>query len=384
MIVSPVRRRKAQILLAGALGIPLVAITATWILLGATTASPGGSGPATGGGTTGTHTPVSTPQSAASVPTASGQIVLTRNTPDASTTYSLVGWDGKQVRTFTSSEMGGAGGMLGQSPDGSRFVAVVHNPSQQRVVMTVGGRRLGSLDPHDQFLWGDDNQHLCLVRNPQPAAQVQSTLAITDGGTSTTLGNLGAGSSEQDALHEVAVCSITHNLVVILDENAVASGGSLRAATVAIREFSLSPFHLLKQVDLHQAAATVIESSDGAYFAEESLQAPFSNKIIRAADGATVASVTDRIVLGFTGDDSEIAVGLQTASSATDLLEMRKVIGGNVVATFPGHMTVIHFRPASPDTFLATTTQPLGPDPLAHATLRIVHGDGSSVPLQMT
>lgn len=322
-----------------------------------------------------------TPTVLASGGPSTAQVIVTKSAPGL-TTYHLVGWDGKLLRTFDSRAVAGAIGQLGQSPDGSRFVAAGVGPLPQRAVVTVDGARLGILDPHDQFRWADDSRHLCVVHNPNPAAGVQSSIAITDGGKEPReLGDLGTGSG--DSLHDVAVCSVTRDLVVILDEDFVEVGGDLRTVTSSIREFSLSTFHLLRKVDLSSTPATVIESADGRYFAEESLRPPFFNTIIRAADGATVASVNDRIVLGFTGDDTELVVGLQTASTATDLVEVRKVSGGSVVASLPGHMTVLQFRPASADVFLAVTTLPLGRDPLANAALEIVHGDGTTSSVQV-
>jgi hypothetical protein len=271
---------------------------------------------------------------------------------------------------------------LGQSPDGSRFVADTGTgTSVVRSVLSTDGQVLGSLDQQSQFRWADDNEHLCQVRNPNPGAGAQSLLEVSDLGRSVRmLGGLGAGDGAHDAVHEVAACSVKRNLVVVLDEKLVADGASVGAATTAIREFSLSGFQLIRQYNTSAIAIRVTSSPDGQFFDEETLGTPFKSRIVRGSDGSIVTTLDNLIVLGFTGDNQNMVVALQTNSPSTDRVELRRVQDASILATLPGHITDMLLNPATGEVFLALSTNP-GPDRFANARLVILRATGAVVSL---
>jgi hypothetical protein len=326
-------RWRGALLLAG---VALVAAGAgVWLAFGGRGASTAPSMPTTPLGTaqsnpTGTARPATQPLLL--IPVRSGTRTLLKE----------LDWQGHLVASLGASGPAIAA-FVRQSPDGSLYIADIANgQSFQRQVRGIDGEKLGLLDPREQYMWGNDNRHICLMQNAAPNPGEASILEVSDQGKPPTrLGVVATGQGND--LHELAACDARDDAVFVADEQ-YASGA---AATLDIREYSMSSFRLLRTIPMTGQPVHVMVSGDGRYLDEETLSSPTQSRIVSSADGRLVAARSDVSIAGFSSDDRFVAVVEHPLSPTAERVAVEATAGGAPLVELPGALELVQGEPNS-------------------------------------
>jgi hypothetical protein len=274
-----------------------------------------------------------------------------------------------------------------QSPDGSLLVinTLKGDVSTPTVVEVPGGHAIGHLPLGAQFIWADDDRHICEVSNPNPGPGETSLLSVSYAGETTRLlGSIGTGDATRDGIHTVAVCSTKHDWVGVLDERLTSSGAAidgLGTTSIDFRLYSLSTFHLIRTIMFTASPVNVLVDPDGQYLVEESPQNT-SDRIVNTVTGKVVDTFVGRYFLGFSGDDDEFVDGTQTASLADDTVEIRRVAGGALLHVEAGHLLWLAVQPSGHGFALGLALQQGQGDAPPPLRLVLIESSGATVLLR--
>jgi len=290
----------------------------------------------------------------------------------------IVDWSGHDVGTIRNPGASGVPAKFsGTAPDGASFV------STEDGIRSLTGSTLGSVT--GQWMWADDSAHLCELQSVAPASPVSAQMHyVTLGKSATTLGTVEAKANGTTIVPLLGSCSASHNLLSVIFDSL--------SWTTEVDEYSISPFRLVRSINLSNDQVLVSTvSEDGAYMVEEVGLSPaqagpptgigVSSRVVRVSDMVAVASYSGQSAVMSANDETVLTQTLPASSSGR--VEVWLLGGSSPVATFAGQFTSLARRPESGDVFLAVTTGSVGDNPFDGTRTLIVQADGTVVPVTL-
>lgn len=312
-----------------------------------------------------------------STPPASGLVAAAEPRPTgvflvrdlASHAFSAYTWDG--IAGTSPTTLGTAAGAMAlrpaPSPDGRWFVVTKRGAQGlQRSIIAADGRTVAALDPGDQYSWGDDSRHMCVLTNPNGVRGPVTTLQVIDDqtGVTTSLGPL-PRHGPPSAMPSIIACAASRSQIVLRFDDTAMGTGQLRNVTVSLVVLSMTDGRTLDVVSTNALGdgvhATV--APDGSWYATVPASNSGPSQIRALPSGSLLRTVQDGAVLTCSNNGRLVLVSKPGTSASDEVIEAIRLNDGAVVWSERGHLTSIALAPFSSEMAVGIGIATPGPGP---------------------